>query len=76
MSWLQSVEDIKKCIEDARKTGAGATGAVAGPETDEYIDDAMDNMYDESSLDYQDWTWGFHQQKIRAFPGLRCCMVT
>lgn len=48
------MEDIKKCIEDARKTGAGATGAVAGPETDEYIDDAMDNMYDESSLDYQD----------------------
>ncbi|MEW5304040.1 MAG: hypothetical protein WDW38_003165 [Sanguina aurantia] len=50
---LQSVEEIKKCIEDARKTGAGASGAVAGPETDEYIDDAMDNMYDDN-LDYQD----------------------
>ncbi|KXZ48147.1 hypothetical protein GPECTOR_30g243 [Gonium pectorale] len=49
---LQSVDDIKRLVEEARHVGVGAPGYVNPVETDEYIDDAMDNMYDEGSLDY------------------------
>eukprot|EP00201_Polytomella_parva_P023945 CAMPEP_0175046964 /NCGR_PEP_ID=MMETSP0052_2-20121109/5328_1 /TAXON_ID=51329 ORGANISM="Polytomella parva, Strain SAG 63-3" /NCGR_SAMPLE_ID=MMETSP0052_2 /ASSEMBLY_ACC=CAM_ASM_000194 /LENGTH=141 /DNA_ID=CAMNT_0016310779 /DNA_START=1343 /DNA_END=1768 /DNA_ORIENTATION=- len=48
---LQTVEEIKRLIEESRKVGH--PGFVAGVETDEYIDDAMDNLY-ESSLDYNE----------------------
>ncbi|KAG2451391.1 hypothetical protein HYH02_003992 [Chlamydomonas schloesseri] len=51
---LQSVAEIKQLIEEARHVGVGAPGYVNPVETDEYIDDAMDNMYDEGSLDYND----------------------
>lgn len=50
----QSVEEVKRLIEEARKVGTAPPGYGPGGavETDEYIDDAMENMYDESSLDY------------------------
>lgn len=51
---LQSVEEVKRLIEEARKVGVGMGGLVAGVETDEYIDDAMDGMYESTSLDYND----------------------
>ena len=51
---LQSVEEVKRLIEESRKVGALGPGVPGNVETDEYIDDAMDNMYDESSLDYND----------------------
>ncbi len=52
---VQSVEEIKRLLEEARRVGVGAPGyAPNAVETDEYIDDAMDNMYDEGSLDYNE----------------------
>lgn len=53
---LQSVEDVKRLIDEARRVGnaAGPAGASGVVETDEYIDDAMDGMYDSTSLDYND----------------------
>lgn len=52
---MQSVEEIKRLLEEARRVGVGAPGyAPNAVETDEYIDDAMDNMYDEGSLDYNE----------------------
>ncbi|GIL46982.1 hypothetical protein Vafri_3829 [Volvox africanus] len=51
---LQSVNVIKQLVEEARHVGAGAPGYANPVETDEYIDDAVDNMYDEGGLDYND----------------------
>jgi serine/threonine-protein kinase SRK2 len=50
----QSVEEVKRLIEESRKVGPLGPGAPGNVETDEYIDDAMDNMYDEGSLDYNE----------------------
>ncbi len=44
MPLMQSVDEIKRLIEEARHVGVGAPGYVNPVETDEYIDDAMDNM--------------------------------
>lgn len=41
---MQSVEEVKRLIEESRKVGVGMPGIVGGVETDEYIDDAMDGM--------------------------------
>lgn len=49
---VQSVEEIKRIVEEARALGTGTYGAGAGPETDDYIDDAVDAY--EPSLDYSD----------------------
>ncbi len=38
------MEEIKSLVEKARHLGVGAPGYVNPVETDEYIDDAMDNM--------------------------------
>ncbi|GIL70724.1 hypothetical protein Vretimale_3824 [Volvox reticuliferus] len=48
---LQSKEEIKRLVEEARHVGVGAPGYANPVETDEYIDDAM---YDEGGLDYND----------------------
>jgi serine/threonine-protein kinase SRK2 len=60
---LQTVEQVTAIVQEARRaTGgaaAGAAGAAGGAaagagyaEGDEYIDDAMDNSWNEASLDY------------------------
>uniref|UniRef100_A0A7S3QM01 Protein kinase domain-containing protein n=1 Tax=Dunaliella tertiolecta TaxID=3047 RepID=A0A7S3QM01_DUNTE len=46
---MQTVNQVKEIIEEARKAHGISMGAQV--ETDEYIDDAMES-YDESSLDY------------------------
>eukprot|EP00877_Chromochloris_zofingiensis_P012447 jgi/Chrzof1/7456/Cz02g24200.t1 len=48
---LQSVEEITKIVQEARKTGTPGYGGYQ--ETDEYIDDAMDS-WNEASLDYNE----------------------
>lgn len=50
---VQSVEEIKRIVNEARSTPAGP----AGWENDEYIDDAMDQEAYESSFD----EWGMGQ---------------
>jgi len=62
---LQTVEQVTAVVLEARPGAAGAAGAggAAGAaggaaggyaEADEYIDDAMDNSWNEASLDYNE----------------------
>lgn len=47
---VQTAEEIKAIIEESRKAVGVPMGAHI--ETDEYIDDAMENYDGEASLDY------------------------
>ena len=42
----QSVEQIRKVLEDARKPAVGTAAYGAQQETDDYIDDALENVGD------------------------------
>lgn len=50
---LQAESEIVRILSEARRPGPGQMGYGLGPEADDYIDDAMDDMGNyESSLDY------------------------